>query len=67
MGYFLASRALTGAFAGSGPLSKAYLANVGDKNGKLPQCLAWHDAASTGDFIIGPVFGVTCTIHDVVV
>ena len=54
---FLAARALTGAFAGSSPVSKAYLADVGYRNGKLPKYLALRDAASTGAFILGPLMG----------
>lgn len=55
--YFLAARALTGAFAGSSPVSKAYLADIGYKNGKLPRYLAWKDAAATMAFIVGPMMG----------
>ena len=33
LGWFLAARALTGAFAGSSPVSKAYLADIGYKTG----------------------------------
>ncbi len=55
--YFLASRALTGAFAGSSPVSKAYLADIGYKDGKLPKYLALRDASSTMAFIVGPMLG----------
>jgi MFS family permease len=55
--YFLGARALTGAFAGSSPVSKAYLADIGDKDGKLPRYLALRDAASTMAFIVGPMLG----------
>ena len=54
---FLTIRALTGTFAGSSPVSKAYLADVGYKDGRLPQYLAWRDAASTMAFIVGPMLG----------
>jgi MFS family permease len=54
---FLAARALTGTFAGSSPVSKAYLADVGCKDGNLPRYLALRDAASTMAFIVGPVLG----------
>jgi DHA1 family tetracycline resistance protein-like MFS transporter len=54
---FLAARALTGTFAGSSPISKAYLADVGYKDGNLPRYLALRDAASTMAFIVGPVLG----------
>jgi len=57
LAYFLAARALTGAFAGSGPVSKAYLADIGYKDGKLPKYLASRDAACTMAFIVGPVLG----------
>ncbi|KAL3941323.1 MAG: hypothetical protein SGBAC_004297 [Bacillariaceae sp.] len=57
LGYFLAARALTGALAGSGPVSKAYLADVGYKDGKLPRYLALRDASCTMAFIVGPVLG----------
>lgn len=55
--FFLASRVFTGAFAGSSPVSKAYLADVGYKDGKLPRYLALRDAASTMAFIVGPMLG----------
>lgn len=56
---FLAARVLTGCFAGSSPISKAYLADRGSQgNGiELTKYLAWKDAASTMAFIIGPVLG----------
>lgn len=54
---FLTARAATGAFAGSSPVSKAYLADVGYRDGRLPRYLAWRDAASTMAFIVGPVLG----------
>ena len=54
---FLATRVLTGAFAGSSPVSKAYLADVGYKDGKLPRYLALRDASSTLAFIVGPMLG----------
>jgi len=57
LAYFLASRALAGTFAGSSPVSKAYLADVGYQDGKLPRYLALRDAASTMAFIVGPVLG----------
>ena len=54
---FLAWRVFTGAFAGSSPVSKAYLADIGYKDGKLPRYLALRDAASTMAFIVGPMLG----------
>ena len=54
---FLASRVLTGCFAGSSPVSKAYLADIGSKQGLLPRYLALRDAASTLAFILGPTLG----------
>lgn len=54
---FLAARALTGIFAGSGPVSKAWLADAGLRDGRLPRYLASRDAASTAAFIVGPVLG----------
>ena len=54
---FLATRVLTGCFAGSSPVSKAYLADVGIKEGRLPKYLALRDAASTMAFIVGPLIG----------
>jgi len=54
---FLASRVLTGCFAGSSPVSKAYLADIGSKQGFLPRYLALRDAASTLAFILGPTLG----------
>lgn len=54
---FLASRVLTGCFAGSSPVSKAYLADIGSKRGYLPRYLALRDAASTMAFILGPTLG----------
>lgn len=57
LGYFLASRVLTGSFAGSSPVSKAYLADLGQKDGKLTKYLALRDAASTMAFIMGPLIG----------
>ena len=54
---FLLSRVLTGCFAGSSPVSKAYLADIGSKQGFLPRYLALRDAASTLAFILGPTLG----------
>ena len=54
---FLASRVLTGCFAGSSPVSKAYLADIGSKQGLLPKYLSLRDAASTLAFILGPTLG----------
>eukprot|EP00934_Nitzschia_sp_Nitz4_P005253 Nitzschia sp. Nitz4//scaffold73_size107353//49125//50549//NITZ4_004318-RA/size107353-processed-gene-0.189-mRNA-1//-1//CDS//3329557470//5243//frame0 len=54
---FLVMRALTGAFAGSSPVSKAFLADWGSKNGRMPTYLAWKEAASTMAFIVGPALG----------
>jgi len=54
---FLAIRVLTGCFAGSSPISKAYLADLGSSKGRLPQYLALREAASTLAFILGPTLG----------
>eukprot|EP00956_Cyclotella_meneghiniana_P041886 scaffold243426_cov17-Cyclotella_meneghiniana.AAC.1 len=57
---FLATRVLTGCFAGNSPISKAYLADRGSEgNNKqlLTRYLAWKDASSTLAFIAGPVLG----------
>ena len=54
---FLVARAMTGAFAGSSPVSKAYLADVGYKDGKLPRYLALRDASATMAYIAGPMLG----------
>jgi len=54
---FLAMRVLTGSFAGSSPVTKAYLADLGMANGRLPKYLAWRDAAATLSFIAGPALG----------
>eukprot|EP00980_Cylindrotheca_fusiformis_P014414 scaffold3840_cov129-Cylindrotheca_fusiformis.AAC.10 len=54
---FLAMRILTGSFAGSSPVSKAFLADLGFRNGKLPRYLALKDASATGAFIVGPALG----------
>lgn len=56
---FLATRVLTGCFAGNSPISKAYLADRGSEhNGAdLTKYLAWKDAASTLAFIVGPLIG----------
>ena len=53
--WFLATRVLTGCFAGSSPVAKAYLADLGSKS--LPKFLAWRDAASTLAYIVGPALG----------
>lgn len=55
--WFLASRILTGSFAGSAPVSKAYLADVASPNRTLSQLLAYRDAASTFAFLVGPLVG----------
>ena len=52
---FLALRVLTGSMAGSSPVAKAYLADLGSGVGKLPRYMAWRDAASTLAFIVGPL------------
>jgi MFS family permease len=57
LGLYLAIRASTGAFAGSSPVSKACLADIGYRNGMLPRYLALRDAASAMAFIIGPLMG----------
>eukprot|EP00591_Stephanopyxis_turris_P000619 CAMPEP_0195508478 /NCGR_PEP_ID=MMETSP0794_2-20130614/1679_1 /TAXON_ID=515487 /ORGANISM="Stephanopyxis turris, Strain CCMP 815" /LENGTH=472 /DNA_ID=CAMNT_0040635451 /DNA_START=266 /DNA_END=1681 /DNA_ORIENTATION=- len=54
---FLLTRVLTGSFAGSSPVSKAFLADKGAAEGKLPRYLALRDAASTMAFIVGPLLG----------
>jgi len=54
---FLFARSLTGLFAGSSPVSKAYLADIGANDGKLPRYLSLKDAASTLAFIMGPAAG----------
>jgi predicted MFS family arabinose efflux permease len=51
------TRVITGSFAGSSPVSKAFLADVGASQGKLPRYLALRDAASTMAFIVGPMLG----------
>lgn len=57
LGMFLLTRVVTGSFAGSSPVSKAFLADVGTAQGKLPRYLALRDAASTMAFIVGPMLG----------
>mmetsp|Transcript_11824 Transcript_11824/g.33956 ORF Transcript_11824/g.33956 Transcript_11824/m.33956 type:complete len:365 (+) Transcript_11824:386-1480(+) len=57
LSHFLLARSLTGLFAGSSPVSKAYLADIGAKDGKLPRYLSLKDASSTLAFIIGPAAG----------
>lgn len=52
---FLMLRVLTGSMAGASPVAKAYLADLGSRSGRLPQYMAWRDAASTLAFIIGPL------------
>jgi len=54
---FLLARSLTGLFAGSSPVGKAYLADIGAKDGKLPRYLSLKDASSTLAFIMGPAAG----------
>ena len=54
---FLLTRTLTGFFAGSSPVSKAYLADIGAKDGKLPRYLSLKDASATLAFIMGPAAG----------
>jgi len=54
---FLLARSVTGLFAGSSPVGKAYLADIGAKDGKLPRYLSLKDASSTLAFIIGPAAG----------
>jgi len=54
---FLLTRVLTGSFAGASPVSKAFLADVGTAQGKLPRYLALRDAAATMAFIVGPMLG----------
>ena len=57
LGLFLATRILTGSFAGASAVAKAYLADVGASKGSLPRYLALRDAAATMAFIVGPIFG----------
>ena len=52
---FLLSRVITGSFAGSSPIAKAYLADISGPN--LSRNLAWRDAASTLAFLVGPLLG----------
>ena len=58
---FLLSRVVTGSFAGSSPVSKAYLADVSilgtTTTSTLSRNLAWRDAASTFAFLMGPLLG----------
>jgi MFS family permease len=54
---FLLARAMTGIFSGASPVSKAYLADIGSKDEKLPRYLALKDASSTMAFILGPAAG----------
>lgn len=54
---FLFCRVATGLFSGSSAISKAYLADIGTRDGKLPRYLALKDAASTMAFILGPAIG----------
>merc|ERR1719221_1930359 len=51
---FLATKVLTGCFAGATPVTKAYLADLGSSSGRLPRYLALRDAASTLGLILGP-------------
>jgi DHA1 family tetracycline resistance protein-like MFS transporter len=55
--HFLLARAVTGLFAGSSPVGKAHLADLGADDGRLPKYLAWKDASSTMAFILGPAAG----------
>ena len=52
---FLGLRALTGSMAGSSPVAKAYLADIGSSTGQLPRYMAWRDASSTLAYIVGPL------------
>ena len=54
---FLTCRVLTGCCAGAGTVAKAYLADIGAASGRLPQYMAWRDAANTLAFIAGPILG----------
>mmetsp|Transcript_23507 Transcript_23507/g.26361 ORF Transcript_23507/g.26361 Transcript_23507/m.26361 type:complete len:606 (-) Transcript_23507:1539-3356(-) len=54
---FLLARSMTGLFAGSSPVSKAYLADIGTKDGKLSRYLSLKDASATLAFIMGPAVG----------
>jgi len=55
-GTFLALRTATGAFAGASTVVKAYLADASPPE-KLPQVMAYREAAATLSFIVGPVLG----------
>ena len=57
LGLFLATRILTGSFAGASAVAKAYLADLGASQDRLPRFLAMRDAASTMAFIVGPLLG----------
>eukprot|EP00804_Cyclotella_cryptica_P020665 CCRYP_003464-RA/>CCRYP_003464-RA protein AED:0.45 eAED:0.45 QI:0/-1/0/1/-1/0/1/0/356 len=56
---FLATRVVTGCFAGNSPICKAFLADKGSEGNRkdLTKYLAWKDASSTLAFIVGPVLG----------
>lgn len=54
---FLLARSMTGLFAGSSPVSKAYLADIGTKDGNLSRYLSLKDASATLAFIMGPAVG----------
>jgi len=54
---FLATRMLTGLFAGNSPVSKALLADLGFHDGNLPKYLALKDASATAAYVIGPAMG----------
>lgn len=56
---FLATRVVTGCFAGNSPICKAYLADKGSEGNRkdLTKFLAWKDASSTLAFIVGPLLG----------
>ncbi len=70
LGVFLATRIFTGIFSGSAPVSKAFLADIGDEhsnsmakvssskgNSLVSKYLGWRDAASTLSYILGPALG----------
>jgi len=62
--FFLVTRVFTGCFAGSAPMIKAYLADIGRSFQKneysslvVNKLLSWRDAAGTLAYILGPMLG----------
>ena len=56
LGTFLSLRVASGAFAGTSPVVKAYLADAASPE-QLPSFMAWREAACTLAFIVGPTLG----------